>query len=50
MKKFNTFSHQGNANHKYIYVPSHPSQNGDHEENKKQKMLARIRGSMGTPL
>jgi hypothetical protein len=28
------FSHQENANQNHIEIPSHPSQNGDHQENK----------------
>jgi hypothetical protein len=35
-------SHQGNVNQNYIEIPSHPNQNGYHEENKeKQQMLVR---------
>jgi hypothetical protein len=41
-KMFNIFSNQGNANQNYIEIPSHPSQNSCHQENKKQQTIARI--------
>jgi hypothetical protein len=31
-KMFNIFSYQENANKNYIEIPSHPSQNGYHQE------------------
>jgi hypothetical protein len=31
---FNIFSHKGNANQNYTEIPSCPSQNGCHQENK----------------
>jgi hypothetical protein len=37
-------SDQENANHDYTEIPSHPSQNGDHQEN-----LGRWSGSSGRP-
>jgi hypothetical protein len=33
-KMFNVPSHKGNANQNDIETPSHPGQNGNHEENK----------------
>jgi hypothetical protein len=36
---FNNFSHQKNANQNYFEIPSHFSQNCNHQENK-QQMLA----------
>jgi hypothetical protein len=45
MKKSSTsLSHKGNANQNDTEIPSHPSQNGYHQENKKQQMLVRIWG------
>jgi hypothetical protein len=44
MKMFNIFNHQGNGNQNNIEVSSHPSQNGCHQENKHQQMLARVQG------
>jgi hypothetical protein len=42
MKKvFNIFSHQGNVNQNDTEIPSHPSQNGYHQENKQPQILAR---------
>jgi hypothetical protein len=35
-------SHKGNANQNSTEIPSHPSQKGNHQENK-QHMLARMR-------
>jgi hypothetical protein len=35
-------SHEENANQNDIEIPSHPSQNGNHQENKQQQMLVRI--------
>jgi hypothetical protein len=39
---FNIFNHQGNANQNYIEIPSHPSQIGYHQENKKQQTIVRM--------
>jgi hypothetical protein len=39
---FNIFSHKRNANPNYTKIPSHPSQIGNHQENK-QRMLASMR-------
>jgi hypothetical protein len=36
MVKNYILSHQGNANQNYAEIPSHPSQIGHHEENRKQ--------------
>jgi hypothetical protein len=33
---FNILSYKGNANQNYSESPSHPSQNGHHQENKQQ--------------
>jgi hypothetical protein len=32
-KLFNTLSHKGNANQHYTEIPSHPSQDGNHQGN-----------------
>jgi hypothetical protein len=40
-KMFKICSHKGNANLNYIEVPSNPSHNGYHQENK-QQILARM--------
>jgi hypothetical protein len=42
---FSIFSHKGNESQKQNETPSHPSQNGYHQENKQQQMLARRQGS-----
>jgi hypothetical protein len=34
----NIFTHQGSGNQNYIENPSHPSQNGYHQENKEQQI------------
>jgi hypothetical protein len=47
MKKFNFFSHQENANQNYLKIPSHPNQNGYHQENKQQYILVMM-GAGGT--
>jgi hypothetical protein len=39
---FNVLSHKGNANQNYAEIPSHPSQNGNHQGTK-QQMLQRCR-------
>jgi hypothetical protein len=39
---FDIFSHKGNANQKYSEIPSHSSQNGNHQENNQQQMLAKM--------
>jgi hypothetical protein len=44
MKMFNILTHKGNANQNNIEIPSHPCQNGYHEENKQQQKLARMWG------
>jgi hypothetical protein len=33
---------KGNANQKYIEIPSYLSQNSNHQENKKQQIMVRI--------
>jgi hypothetical protein len=40
---FNILNHKGNANQNYTEIPSHPSQNVYHQENK-QQILARMLG------
>jgi hypothetical protein len=47
---FNILRHKGNENPKSTETPSHPSQNGNHEENK--QMLMRMQGERNpyTPL
>jgi hypothetical protein len=43
MKKCSTaLAINRNASQKYTEIPSHPSQNGNHEENKEQQMLIRM--------
>jgi hypothetical protein len=44
---FNICSYKGNANQNSTEIPSHPSKNGNHQENK-QQMLARRQGK-GNP-
>jgi hypothetical protein len=39
-KILNIFSHQRNVIQNHIEIPSHPSQNGYHQQNKKQPILA----------
>lgn len=39
---FNTLSHQANANQNYFESFSHAHQNGYHQENKCEEMLARM--------
>jgi hypothetical protein len=39
---FNILSYRGKANQNYIEIPSHPNQNGYHQENKQQQMLVRM--------
>ena len=41
----NIISNQGDANQNYTEIPSHPNQNGNHQEVKKQEMLARMWGN-----
>jgi hypothetical protein len=41
---FNIFCHQGHKNQNNIKILSHLSQNGNHQENEKQQMLAEIGG------
>jgi hypothetical protein len=36
---FNILTHKGNANQNYTEIHSHPSQIGNHQENKQQQML-----------
>jgi hypothetical protein len=40
----NTISYKGNENQNYTEIPSHPSENDCHQENK-QQMLARMLGA-----
>jgi hypothetical protein len=40
---FNILNHKGNANQNYTEIPSHPSQNGNQQENK-QQMLVKMGG------
>jgi hypothetical protein len=40
---FSIFSHKENANQNSTEIPSHPNQNGYHQENK-QQMLMRTEG------
>jgi hypothetical protein len=40
---FNILIHKGNANQNYTKIISHPSQIGNHQENK-QQMLAGMQG------
>jgi hypothetical protein len=40
---FNILSHEGNVNQNHTKIPSHLSQNGNHQENKQQQMLVRMR-------
>jgi hypothetical protein len=39
---FNILIHKGNANQNYTNIPSHPSEIGNHQENKHQQMLMKI--------
>jgi hypothetical protein len=41
-------SRRGNVNQSIIEIPSHPSQNGYHQENKKQQMVVRVQGDKET--
>jgi hypothetical protein len=36
---FNILSDKGSANQNYTEIPSHPSQNGSHQENKQQILV-----------
>jgi hypothetical protein len=46
IKMFNIFSHQWNANQNYIEILSYISQNGYHQENENQQILAMIQGNV----
>jgi hypothetical protein len=43
---FNILSRKGNTNPNNTNFPSHPSQIGDHQENKQQQMLVRTQGKV----
>jgi hypothetical protein len=49
-KIFNLFSHQEKANQNYTEIASHPSQNGDHQENEQEHILVRMEGKGPYPL
>jgi hypothetical protein len=38
----NLISHEGNTNQNNTVIPSHPSQNGYHQDNKQQQMLVKM--------
>jgi hypothetical protein len=50
MKKCSTFCHKGNTNQIYIENQSHPSQNGNHQENKKQEGRRGLVGEIGVAI
>jgi hypothetical protein len=39
---FSILGHKGNANQNYTEILTHPIQNGNHQENKQQKMLVKM--------
>jgi hypothetical protein len=39
---FDTLSHKGNANQNSTRIPSHPNQNGNHQEKKQQQMQGKM--------
>jgi hypothetical protein len=47
---FNILSHKGNANQNDTEIPSHPSQNGCHQESKQQMLAKEMRGKKDTLL
>jgi hypothetical protein len=40
----NSLSHKGHANQNDSMIPSHHGQNGCHQENKQQQIVARMQG------
>jgi hypothetical protein len=45
---FTIISNKRNTKQNYIEISSHPSQNGNHQENKQQKMLVMMQGQRNT--
>jgi hypothetical protein len=45
---FNVLTHKENANQNCTEIPSHSSQNGNHQENKWQQVLVRMLVELGT--